>query len=79
MWRDELRPEPVRMPLTCFEGRAQRDPGLRRRPDRARKPGCMPNAARGSSWCQVLAAEARVFNDPAGARGSAARARARIQ
>jgi tetratricopeptide (TPR) repeat protein len=74
VWRDELS-EPVRA-ITCFEAVLVRDPGhvdalLALEPLYAERGAWEP-------LCQVLSAEARVFNDPA-ARVGALRELARIQ
>ena len=74
VWRDELG-EPVRA-ITCFEAVLVRDPG-----HVDALLALEPLYAERGAWellCQVLSAEARVFNDPA-ARVGALRELARIQ
>ncbi len=74
VWRDELS-EPVRA-ITCFEAVLVRDPG-----HIDALLALEPLYAERGAWdllCQVLSAEARVFNDPA-ARVGALRELARIQ
>jgi tetratricopeptide (TPR) repeat protein len=74
IWRDELA-EPVRA-ITCFEAVLVRDPG-----HVEALIALEPLYAERGAWdllCQVLGAEARVFNDPA-ARVGALRELARIQ
>lgn len=74
VWRDELS-EPVRA-ITCFEAVLLRDPG-----DVDALIALEPLYAERGAWellCQVLASEARVFNDPA-ARVGALRELARVQ
>ena len=74
VWRDELS-EPVRA-ITCFEAVLLRDPG-----HVDALLALEPLYAERGAWellCQVLSAEARVFNDP-GARVGALRELARVQ
>jgi tetratricopeptide (TPR) repeat protein len=74
VWRDELA-EPVRA-ITCFEAVLVRDPG-----HIDALIALEPLYAERGAWdllCQVLGAEARVFNDPV-ARVGALRELARIQ
>jgi tetratricopeptide (TPR) repeat protein len=74
VWRDELN-EPVRA-ITCFEAVLVRDPG-----HVDALLALEPLYAERGAWellCQVLSAEARVFNDPS-ARVGALRELARIQ
>ena len=74
VWRDELS-EPVRA-ITCFEAVLLRDPG-----HVDALLALEPLYAERGAWdllCQVLSAEARVFNDPA-ARVGALRELARVQ
>jgi tetratricopeptide (TPR) repeat protein len=74
VWRDELA-EPVRA-IACFEAVLVRDPG-----HIDALLALEPLYAERGAWellCQVLSAEARVFNDPA-ARVGALRELARIQ